>query len=103
MRTFTNQQQQENAPVVEVEEAGFWFDAKERGHVLVVGERGGEANEPDGLTWGLGVPERPGHEGLKHRTAVVVQQVNLVEDYQTNELRVRTLAAYKVLSLYAQS
>lgn len=41
---------------------------------------------------GFDLPDRPGHETLQDRPAVVVQQVNLVDDHQADELRVGAVA-----------
>ena len=65
-------------PVVEVEEALGGVHAQAGGHVLVVGQRGAEADQTHVLLGQLHVADGAGHQGLQHRASVVVQQVDLV-------------------------
>ena len=52
---------------------------------LVVGQRGGESYQPDLLLRGLDLPHGPRHQRLEDGAAVVVQQVDLVEDDQPED------------------
>lgn len=61
-----------------------WMDGEGEGvypqecrHVLVVGQRGGEADEADERLRRLHVPLRPGDDALNHGATFIRQQVHL--------------------------
>eukprot|EP00964_Phaeocystis_antarctica_P101675 scaffold67161_cov57-Phaeocystis_antarctica.AAC.1 len=59
----------------------------------LVGQRGREADDADHLLRRLDLAHGARDDALEHGAAVVVQQVNLVDDGQPYELRVRAVAA----------
>ena len=60
---------------------------------LIVWQRGRESEQSDVFLSRLHLPDGPGDEALDDRAAVVVEEMDLVEDDQTNELRERSLRA----------
>jgi len=50
---------------------------QEVAHVLVVGQRGGQAHDARHLLCGLHLADGARHDGLEHRPAVIVQEVDL--------------------------
>lgn len=66
------------SPVVKVEEPLGGIHAQAGGHVLIVGQRGAQADQTHVLLGQLYVADGPGHQGLQYRPAVVVQQVDFI-------------------------
>eukprot|EP00123_Amoebidium_parasiticum_P015485 comp22998_c0_seq1/m.36625 comp22998_c0_seq1/g.36625 ORF comp22998_c0_seq1/g.36625 comp22998_c0_seq1/m.36625 type:complete len:337 (+) comp22998_c0_seq1:3951-4961(+) len=72
--------------VVKVEEALVWLHAQERGHILVVGQRGTQTNKTGKLLCGLYCPDSSCHDSLQNWSSVVMQQVDLVDYDQSHKL-----------------
>src|SRR5262249_52335209 len=68
--------------IVKVEHARVRVDAEKDGHVDIVGQGGGKANNADHLLAGLDLSQRAGNNALQYRASVVIQQVDLVDDQQ---------------------
>ena len=79
--------------VVEEEHARGRVDAEQLRHVRKVGQRRRQAHEPHGVARRLDLADRPRDDRLEDGAAVVVEQVDLVDDDQAHELRVRAVAA----------
>ena len=79
--------------VVEEEHARGRLDAEQLRHVREVGQRRRQAHEPHGVARRLDLADRPRDDRLEDGPAVVVEQVDLVDDDQAHELRVRAVAA----------
>mmetsp|Transcript_17116 Transcript_17116/g.51222 ORF Transcript_17116/g.51222 Transcript_17116/m.51222 type:complete len:386 (+) Transcript_17116:2827-3984(+) len=78
---------------VEVEQARV--HAQERGHVAVVGQRGRQSHDADHALTRLHLALSPRHERLDDSPSLIIQQVHLVDDEQTDQgrhCRIRTLA-----------
>jgi hypothetical protein len=78
--------------VVEIKEAAVRPHAQQRRDVFKIGQRRRDADEARHLHRGLDLAEDARDDGLEHRAALVVQQVDLVDDHEPHELRVRALA-----------
>lgn len=65
-------------PVVKVEEAFGRIHSQAGGHVLVVGQRGAEADQTHILLGQLHVPDGSGHQRLQDGASVIVQQVDFI-------------------------
>lgn len=65
-------------PVVKVEEALGGIHAQAGGHVLVVGQRGAEADQSHVLLSQLHIPDGPGHQRFQDGTSVVMQQMDFI-------------------------
>lgn len=65
-------------PVVEVEESLGGIHAQAGRHVLVVGQRGAEAQQTHVLLGQLHVADGPRHQRFQHGSTVVVQQVDFI-------------------------
>lgn len=65
-------------PVVKVEESLCGIHAQAGGHVLVVGQRGTEADQTHVLLGQLHIPDGSRHQRLQDRPTVVVQQVDFI-------------------------
>mmetsp|Transcript_29704 Transcript_29704/g.63180 ORF Transcript_29704/g.63180 Transcript_29704/m.63180 type:complete len:350 (-) Transcript_29704:240-1289(-) len=79
--------------VPEIEEPLLRVHAQEDAHILVIRQRRGEPDKPNVLLSRLDLADCPSHNGLQHRPASVVQEVDLIDDDQADELRVGTLVA----------
>mmetsp|Transcript_117329 Transcript_117329/g.373813 ORF Transcript_117329/g.373813 Transcript_117329/m.373813 type:complete len:463 (+) Transcript_117329:4361-5749(+) len=77
----------------EVKQALVGLHAQEDGDVLVIRQRGREADQTDVLLGGLDLADGARDDGLQHGAAGVVQQVDLVHDDQAHKLRVGPLVA----------
>ena len=75
--------------VVEVEEASLLVHPQEGCHVLIVGQGGRETNQPHLLLSRLNVPDGTSHKSLQDRTSLVMQEMDLVKDDESHQLRVR--------------
>mmetsp|Transcript_8552 Transcript_8552/g.20310 ORF Transcript_8552/g.20310 Transcript_8552/m.20310 type:complete len:405 (+) Transcript_8552:1211-2425(+) len=82
-------------PVVvsKVVQALLRIDAQKDCYILVVGQRGGQSHQSNMLLGGLDLPNCARHDCLEHRPTAVVQQVDLVDDDQSHQLRVSTLVS----------
>ena len=71
--------------VVEEEEALAWVHAEELSDILIVGESSAEAHKTNLILRLLNLAQGTRHDGLQNRTAIVVQQVNLVNNDERDE------------------
>ena len=65
---------------VEIEQALLLVHPKEGCNILVIWERGRKSYEPHVLVRLLHPPNRPRNNTLHHRTTLIVQQMDLVDD-----------------------
>lgn len=70
-------------PVVKVEEALGGIHAQAGGHVLVIGQRGAEADQTHVLLGQLHVADGSGHQRLQDGPTVVMQQVDFILQNET--------------------
>mmetsp|Transcript_54352 Transcript_54352/g.65401 ORF Transcript_54352/g.65401 Transcript_54352/m.65401 type:complete len:151 (-) Transcript_54352:756-1208(-) len=62
---------------------------EECGDILVIGQCGTQPHQPDGFVAALDLTEGAGYNGLQYGSTIVVEEVDLVDDHQFHQLRVR--------------
>lgn len=75
--------------VAKEEHALVGVNPQEGGDIGTVVQRGREAHKAHGLGGGLHLEDGPGHQALPHRAAVIIDQVDLIQDHQAHKLGVR--------------
>ena len=78
--------------VVEDEQPLRRVHTEEGGDVLEVGQRRGKTDDSHHLLCRLHLSHGASHDRLQHRAAIIMQQVNLVDDQQSHQLGVRPVS-----------
>ena len=76
--------------VVKVVQPCFGIDSQESSDILIVGQRSGQGNDPYKFRGLFNLPNRSRHDGFEHRASVIVEQVDLINYYQFDQVKIGT-------------